>query len=161
MAIWDSLLAGGIKGAAEGLGSLVKDVGAVITGKVVLSPEQTATLQAQLIAVDAAVQKAAADFDMAQMQGQVDLNKIDASSGSLFKSGWRPAVGWICVAGLALTFLVRPLLPWFCQVVALMFGMESAVPPIPEIPMNELLALLMGLLGLGGMRTVERLKGKA
>jgi len=160
MAIWEQLIGGGIKGMAEGIGSLVKDVGAVITGKVVLSPEQTAELQAQLLALDAAAQKAAADFDTAQMQGQVDLNKIEAGSDSLFKSGWRPAVGWICVSGLALTFLVRPLLPWACQVGANVYGLQSAVPPIPDIPMGDLMFLLTGLLGLGTMRTVEKLKGR-
>lgn len=158
MAIWDSLLAGGVKGLAEGVGSLALNIRTAIVGPE-LSPEKKAEIEQQLLAMEAAAAKAAADYDTEQMRGQVDLNKIDAQSGSLFKSGWRPAVGWICVAGLALTFLVRPLLPWVCQVGALMFGMESVVPPIPDIPMGDLLTLLMGLLGLGTMRSVEKIKG--
>jgi hypothetical protein len=159
MGLWDSLIAGGIKGMAEGVGSLAKDIRTAIVGPE-LTPEAKAQIEQQLLAMEAAANKAAADYDTAQMQGQVDLNKIEASSDSLFKSGWRPAVGWICVAGLALTFLVRPLLPWICQVGALMFGRESAVPPIPDIPMSDLMVLLSGLLGLGTMRTVEKLKAK-
>ena len=27
---------------------------------------------------------------------QIEVNKAEASSGSLFKGGWRPFVGWIC-----------------------------------------------------------------
>ena len=157
MAIWDSLIAGGIKGMAEGVGSLATSIRAAIVGPE-LTPEKKAEIEMQLLAMEAAANKAAADYDTAQMQGQVDLNKIEAGSDSLFKSGWRPAVGWICVAGLALTFLARPLLPWFCQVSALLFGMESVVPPIPDIPMGDLMILLSGLLGLGTMRTVEKLK---
>jgi len=158
MAILDQLLAGGIKGVAEGVGSLAKDIRSAIKGPE-LSAEQKTEIEMQLMVMEAAAQKAAADYDLAQMQGQVDLNKIDQSSGSLFKSGWRPAVGWICVAGLGLTFLVKPLLPWICQVGALMFGLESTVPPIPEIPMGDLIVLLSGLLGLGTMRSVEKIKG--
>tara|TARA_R110000851_G_scaffold316406_1_gene479468 strand:- start:426 stop:665 length:240 start_codon:yes stop_codon:yes gene_type:complete len=29
---------------------------------------------------------------------QVELNKIE-SAGNWFQSGWRPATGWVCVAG--------------------------------------------------------------
>ena len=39
---------------------------------------------------------------MAQRQadGQMEINKEEARSASLFVSGWRPAVGWVCVLGL-------------------------------------------------------------
>lgn len=153
-----SLLAGGVKGVADGIGSLAVNIRAAIKGPE-MTAEQKTQIEMQLMLMEAAANKAAADFDTAQMQGQVDLNKIDAASGSLFKSGWRPAVGWICVAGLAITFLVKPLLPWACQVGALMVGAESVVPPIPDIPMADLLVLLGGLLGLGTMRSVEKVKG--
>jgi len=158
MGIIDQLLAGGIKGMAEGVGSLAKDIRAAITGPE-MTAEQKTQIEMQLLMMESAAAKAAADFDTAQMQGQVDLNKIEAASDGLFKSGWRPAVGWICVAGLAVTFLFKPLLPWVCQVGALIVGRESIVPPIPEIPMGDLLILLSGLLGLGTMRSVEKIKG--
>jgi len=158
MGVLDQLLAGGIKGVAEGVGSLAKDIRAAITGPE-MTAEQKTQIEMQLMVMEAAANKAAADFDIAQMQGQVDLNKIEAGSDSLFKSGWRPAVGWICVSGLALAFLIKPLLPWACQVGALMLGGESVVPPIPDIPMGDLLVLLSGLLGLGTMRSVEKIKG--
>lgn len=161
MPFWETLLAGGIKGAAEGLGSLFVSIRTAITGDTPLTAEQKAALQEQMNAMEAAMQKAALDFDTAQMTGQVEINKIEAASPSFFKSGWRPAVGWVCVSGLCLTFLVRPLLPWSTQVAANVFGMTSAIPPIPEIPMGDLITLLVGMLGLGTMRTVERLQGKA
>ena len=36
----------------------------------------------------------------------------EAQSGSLFIGGWRPAVGWVCVLGLAYQFLAFPMLAW-------------------------------------------------
>lgn len=77
-----------------------------------------------------------------------DAMIIDANSQRFFNSGWRPALGWIGVAGLAAHYLFFP--------VASMF-----VPVTSPIDSGGLLSLVLALLGLGGMRTVERVKGKA
>jgi hypothetical protein len=42
-----------------------------------------------------------ARIDQATDLAQVEVNKIEAASSNLFVSGWRPAVGWGGVAGLA------------------------------------------------------------
>ena len=31
-----------------------------------------------------------------QLSGQIEINKIEAASSNLFKSGWRPFIGWVC-----------------------------------------------------------------
>ena len=161
MAFWDSLIAGGIKGMAEGIGSMAKDIRTAITGDEPLTSEQKARLQEQLAAMEAAAQKAALEYDTVQMAGQIELNKIEAGSASLYKSGWRPAVGWVCVAGLCFTFILRPILPWAVQVIGIPFGNTSVLPTMPEIPMTDLIVLLTGMLGLGAMRTAEKFKGVA
>lgn len=97
---------------------------------------------------------AALDADMRLALGQLEVNKAEAQT-DMFRGGWRPAVGWTCVFGLAYQFLIQPLLPW---VVAL-FGAQ--VPPLPAIDNETLMVLLTGMLGLGGLRTFERVKGKA
>ena len=80
--------------------------------------------------------------------GQIEINKEDAKSGNFWQSGWRPFIGWICGLGLAYQFLVYPILiAW--------------QPKIVQLDMGTLLTLLGGLLGLGGLRTAEKLKGKA
>lgn len=79
---------------------------------------------------------------------QIKVNIEDAKSGSFWQSGWRPFIGWICGCGLGYQFLVYPILIAF-------------VPNIRELDIGTLLTLLGGLLGLGGMRTVEKLQGKA
>ena len=83
---------------------------------------------------------------------QVEVNKAEAASGSLFKGGWRPFVGWICGIALLYHFILSPLILF---TVAL-FGAE--IPPIPEFDMGSLMTVLMGMLGLGGLRTYEKQK---
>ena len=77
---------------------------------------------------------------------QIKLNTEDAK-GNWFQSGWRPATGWVCVAGFGVNFLISPLL-------------AGAGIDIPQADTSTMLPVLMGLLGLGGLRTVERLKDK-
>ena len=41
-------------------------------------------------------------------KGQLEVNKVEAASKSMFVSGWRPAVGWTCcIALLSNTFSYR------------------------------------------------------
>ena len=83
---------------------------------------------------------------------QVEVNKAEAASGSLFKGGWRPFVGWICGIALLYHFILSPLI---------LFGVSLAgvdIPPIPEFDMGSLMTVLMGMLGLGGLRTFEKYK---
>ena len=41
-------------------------------------------------------------------KAQIEVNKVEAASSSLWVSGWRPAVGWVCVLGMAGNFMVIP-----------------------------------------------------
>ena len=88
-----------------------------------------------------------------QVAGQIDVNKIEASSGSLFVSGWRPAVGWVGAAGFGYSAVLQPLLSWIATVGFKYTG------TIPQVDSNLLLTVLMGMLGIGGMRTYEKIKG--
>lgn len=85
---------------------------------------------------------------LALIQGQLEINKVEAANPSVFVSGWRPYIGWICGTGLGYQFLVYPILVGF-------------VPQIQQLDMGTLVTLLGGLLGLGTMRTVEKLNGVA
>ena len=83
---------------------------------------------------------------------QIEVNKAEASSGSFFKGGWRPFVGWVCAVAFAYHFVIQPLLIFI-------FSNAGIEPPdLPEFEMNTLLTVLGGLLGIGGLRTYEKRK---
>ena len=42
-------------------------------------------------------------------KAQIEVNKTEAGHKSLFVSGWRPAVGWVCVTGMGFNFVAVPL----------------------------------------------------
>ena len=88
-----------------------------------------------------------------QQLAQLAINKEEASSGSLFKGGWRPCIGWICGIAFGYHFVLQPVIIF---VVALI-GIE--IPELPEFDMGTLLTVLGGMLGIGGLRTYEKQKG--
>jgi hypothetical protein len=144
-----SVLKDGISGLVGSIGTAARDIRAAITGKEIETEE--GRLKILALAHDIEIQALNADSQM--NIAQIELNKIEAASPDLFRSGWRPAVGWVCIAGLAYQFLLRPLLPWIVGL------FNHAVPPMPELDLSSLMTLLFGMLGLGGMRTFEKVKG--
>lgn len=77
-------------------------------------------------------------------KGQLEVNKIEAASKSLFVAGWRPAVGWSCCFALVYSTIFSPILSiWF------------TVPPVDS---SLLTTVLMGMLGLGAMRSAEKIQ---
>jgi hypothetical protein len=107
-------------------------------------------------------QKAALAHEIATMsekhavelsKGQLEINKAEAASGSVFKGGWRPFIGWVCGISFAYHFVLQPLI---------IFGVAVAGVEIPELPtfdMGSLMTVMMGMLGLGGLRSFEKMKG--
>jgi hypothetical protein len=139
MALFEGIKIDGnvIGSALGGIGTLAKDIRTAITGK---DPAKLAEIEMKLL-----------EIENQGLLAQAEINKIEAASGSLFVSGWRPAAGWCCVCGLYYTFILQPLLAW-CAV-----NYKFAVPP--TIDMNVLMQLLFGMLGLAGLRSYEKVKG--
>tara|TARA_B110000483_G_C17833151_1_gene403605 strand:- start:115 stop:498 length:384 start_codon:yes stop_codon:yes gene_type:complete len=75
-------------------------------------------------------------------KGQLEVNKVEAAHKSLFVSGWRPAIGWICGLALLYSTILAPIL-----------GIWFIVPPVDS---SLLTSVLMGMLGLGAMRSYEK-----
>ena len=88
-----------------------------------------------------------------QQLAQMAINKEEASSGSLFKGGWRPCIGWICGIAFGYHFVLQPVIIFIVALV----GIE--IPDLPKFDMNTLLTVLAGMLGIGGLRTYEKQKG--
>jgi hypothetical protein len=85
---------------------------------------------------------------------QNTVNAAEASSGSLFTSGWRPMIGWVCAMALAYQYLLCPLGMWVAT------SMHLAVATPPKLD-DSLWQLMFGMLGMGGLRTFEKIQGVA
>jgi len=116
----------------------VADLANTVIGR--LWPDKTEQEKAQMAAA------------LSVVQGQLDANKAEAASPNAFTSGWRPGIGWVCAAALAMQYIARPLLQWAGAV---------AGHPLPDLPGidDNLWQLMVGMLGLGGLRSLEKLKG--
>ncbi|GHV50904.1 hypothetical protein FACS1894168_2620 [Deltaproteobacteria bacterium] len=82
------------------------------------------------------------------------INKVEAVHSSIFVSGWRPFIGWVCGIALAFQYLVRPFWIWATAI----WWPDFPVPPTLD---GMLWELVMGMLGIGGLRTIEKWKGVA
>ena len=90
-----------------------------------------------------------------RLESQTDINKIEASSTSLFVSGWRPAIGWICGFAFGYATILEPLLRFAS---AVWIGYSGSFPAIDT---DLTLQALFGILGLGAMRSYDKKQGKA
>jgi hypothetical protein len=109
----------------------------------------------------AARDKAAADaqtklLDLVaqQNQAQVEINKIEAASSSIFVAGWRPFIGWTCGVGLAWQYIGLPI------AAAIAVNVDPSIV-LPSVNGDYLMELVFAMLGFGGLRTFEKLKGTA
>lgn len=91
--------------------------------------------------------------ELAQMAGQLEINKVEAANSSLFVSGWRPMIGWVCGCACAWNWIGLPifklLLPLFLHVTI----------DLKPADLTEMMPVLFGMLGLGGLRTMEKING--
>lgn len=121
-----------------------------------LFPDPKAAAEAKLevmrLAQTGELAQLKADLQLAT--GQIDVNKVEAASSSLFVSGWRPFVGWVCGAAFAFKFIGGP--------AAFVLSQWVGYPiTLPTFDFTEMSTILLGMLGLGGLRSIEKVKGVA
>ncbi len=93
------------------------------------------------------IQQQAMENDL--LKGQLSVNEAEASNESIFVSGARPAVIWICAAGFAWQFVVQPILLFMAAV----FHYTVLVPVFDTATMTT---ALFALLGISGMRSYDK-----
>lgn len=125
--------------------ALLIEIGAKLLDKIIPDKDARAKAQEELL-------RTANDQEFQLALAQIEVNKEEAKSENLFKSGWRPAIGWICVFGLAYNFVIYNFLLW------LVASLHLQVSP-PPLMSDILMELVFALLGLGGLRTYEKVKG--
>ena len=91
--------------------------------------------------------------DFRKVIAQLQVNAAEAASPHMFVAGWRPAVGWCCAVGFLWATIGQPVLSWVAT--------AKGWPAPPAIDTEILLYVLGGMLGLGGLRSVEKIKGAA
>ena len=124
------------------------------------------TLIDRLIPDKAAAQRAKDDMEAALVKAaneaalaQVEVNKIEAAHPSVFVAGWRPAIGWVCAASMALYYIPMAVMGTGLWVWACIEA--GALVPRPELGTGEIIGLVISLLGMGSLRTTEKLNGVA
>lgn len=124
----------------------ITGIGAVadVVGKVIdrFFPNKTEEEKAQLAAA------------LTVIQGQMEVNKVEAGSSSLLVAGWRPFIGWVCGVACAWNWIGLPVGLFVCAYLHKDLQLRPA-------DVSEMWPLLMGMLGLGGLRTIEKVKGAA
>jgi hypothetical protein len=89
-------------------------------------------------------------LDLAQAQANIEQSKHP----SLFVSGARPSIMWVCCFGLAWQFVLQPIAVWLIAV-------TNSDLTLPLIPTEGLISLTIALLGLSASRSAEKFKGVA
>ncbi|MES2323295.1 MAG: 3TM-type holin [Pseudomonadota bacterium] len=123
-----------------------------LVDKLFPDPQAAAAAKVQVMEMAQRGELAQLDAELKLATGQLEVNKAEAASTSLFVSGWRPFIGWTCGAAFAYKFVLAP---------AGAFAMAAAGHAInlPVLDFTEMSTILLGMLGLGGLRTIEKVKG--
>jgi len=129
MGFLDKILGIGIVKTAEGIGNVVDQF------------------------METADEKRAAEIVMTKLnqnsdKWQTEVNKIEAGHRSLFVAGWRPAIGWICAAGLGWGWILAPLIQFIFP--------DNEMPAIET---GQAISLVIAMLGVGGLRSYEKKMG--
>ena len=132
-----------------GIGSVIESVGKV-AGDLITTDKERMQLDLEGRKLDQAI-------DLAQ----IEVNKVEAASSSVFVAGWRPAIGWIGAAAMAYQFLLYPMLLWGWTYLQGTGWIPKELSPPPVLDADQLWVILSGILGIAGMRSFEKTKGVA
>ena len=136
------------------LGPLADLVKSVI-GRIWPDPAAQADAQLKLAVMvqNGELAQLAADTDLAK--AQLAVNAVEAGHASIFVSGARPCILWICGFALGYAAIVEPIARFVATVIYQYTGV------FPIIDTDITLQLLFGLLGLSGLRSFDKAKGVA
>ncbi len=122
----------------------ILEVGKTLLDRFIPDPEAKRQAEMELV-------RMAAEGELKQTIAQLEINAREASHASVFVAGWRPYFGWVGGTAFAYVGILKPLLTWIASI--------KGWPAPPDIDTDFLWVVVSGLLGIGGLRTMERLKG--
>lgn len=124
----------------------VLDIGSKIIDRLFPDPAAKAAAELELLKLTQA-------GDLQTVLAQLEINAKEAAHPSVFVAGWRPFVGWCCGVGLGYATIGHNVLAWL--------AVARGWPVPPAVDTDVLIYTLGGLLGIGGLRTLEKVKGVA
>ena len=132
--------------------SAVLSIGESLITRLFPDPAQQAQERLKLTQMAQDGDLARLDAHVKLMLGQLEINKVEAASKSLFVAGWRPFVGWVGGFALAYAGILEPLLRFASS-------LNGYTGDYPEIDTAMTIQVLMGMLGIGAMRSFDKSKG--
>lgn len=139
----------------DGIGNLFTSAREAITGEKILDPKEMKELEFKFM-----------QLEQASQNGQLAINKEEATNPNLFVSGWRPAVGWVGVTSLFFMYVPKAIVmtSFWCYNVYLTLTAPvgtviPALPIFPDLGTGEIIGLLMSILGVGVMRSWDKKNG--
>lgn len=148
----------------------VLDIGGKLIDRLWPDPVQRDAAKVKLVELQQSGELATLAAETELAKGQLAINLEDAKSEKWWKAGWRPAIGWVCVAILGLSYIPKALVLtafWSYQCYLMFAHPETklpSMPPFPDLGLTDVLGILGTLLGAGWMaklRTDEKLTGIA
>lgn len=125
------------------LGSVL-EIGKDLIGRFFPNKEEAARAEAEFL-------RMAAEGELKQIIGQLEINAREAQHASVWVAGWRPFFGWIGGAAFAYAVIGHNALSWVATI--------NGWPMPPMMDHDLLWTVVTGMLGIGGLRTFEKTKG--
>ena len=123
--------------------SALLGIGSQLIDRLWPDPAQAASAKLELL-------KMQQSGDLAVIAGQSKINEIEAGNASVFVSGWRPFIGWVCGLACAWNWVGISVANTVCQIVGYTIILKAA-------DLSDMMPVLIGMLGLGGLRTIEKI----
>jgi len=123
------------------------EIGGKVIDKIWPDPAQAANAKFELF-------KLQQTGELSVIAGQLKINEEEAKNPSIFVSGWRPFIGWVC--GLACAW------NWIGLKIAMFIAayMGKTLQLVPA-DVSEMMPVLLGMLGIGALRTYEKINDVA
>ena len=135
------------------LAAILPLIGSIID-KILPDPTQAADAKLKALELAQKGELAVLDAEVKMALGQMEINKAEAST-DMFRGGWRPLIGYVFGFALAFQYILNPVFLWTNAAFNL-----GVIPP--DIKLDSMLwELMFGMLGMGGLRTFEKIKGRA
>lgn len=131
--------------------SAILDIGRLAIRKIWPDPVKQAEEERKLLALAQEGDLARLDAEVKLMLAQIEVNKQEAQSKSVFVAGWRPAIGWVGAASFAYAAIIEPIL----RLVLTYKGLDPDVV-LPQVDTAITIQVLLGMLGLGIMRSYDK-----